>query len=62
MTAKDILDTIEGLSHSQGFYSRLYEYIMRLRDNSPENYTNYMKDLESHNFKNSVDLIMYLAT
>lgn len=62
MTAKDILDTIEGLSHSQGFYSRLYEYIMRLRDNNPEDYTNYMKDLESHNFKNSVDLIMYLET
>lgn len=52
MNAQEIMDTVKELSHSQGLYCRLYEELM---DN--EEVLNY---LVSQNFKDSLDLIMFI--
>ena len=48
------MNSMKGLAKCQGFYSRLYDYI--LTDNSEE----FISKLESQNFKDTVDLILYL--
>lgn len=62
MKREEILKVIEELSHSQGFYSRLYRELIDLKENNIEDYNNVMNALELENFKDSVDLILYLET
>lgn len=50
------------LSKSQGLYSRLVNQLLDLRDNDPMAYNDYMTELESHNFKDVVDLILYIES
>lgn len=54
MTKEEILDTIKTLAHSQGFYSRLYANI---KDNDKA-----LDYLVSQDFKNPVDLILFIET
>ncbi len=56
MTRNEIINTIESLAKSQGFYSRLYSF---LNENSEES-EKYLDLLENENFKDPVDLILYL--
>ena len=56
MNRQEILNTIKSLSSSQGFYGRLY---MQLSDDSEE-VNEYLDYLESQNFKDPIDLIMFL--
>lgn len=56
MTRNEIINTIESLAKSQGFYSGLYLF---LKENSKES-EEYLFMLENKNFKDPVDLIMYL--
>lgn len=53
-----ILDWIKQLSGSQGFYQRLYD---KLTDGSDES-SKYLEHLESQNFKDIVDLVLYLES
>lgn len=53
-----ILNWIKELSTTQGFYQRLYD---RLTDGSEES-SEYLNHLESQEFKDIVDLILYLET
>lgn len=50
MTKKEIMEAIKRLSHSQGFYSYLYEFFKE----HPEALESFAKN----NFKDSVDMIM----
>lgn len=59
MTKQDILDTIHDLSRSQGLYSRLYQHLMDLEENDPEQYEWFMNHLQQQHFKDPVDLVMY---
>lgn len=54
MNKEQILDAIYSLAHSQGFYGRLYEAIQE--DDS------ILEELESQNFSDVVDLVLYLET
>ena len=52
MTRQQILNTIKTLAQSQGFYVRL------LRD--IDEYPAILDDLEAQNFKDPVDMVLYL--
>ena len=62
MKKSDILDTISDLSKSQGFYSRLKHNLEELFENDRESYNDYLNSLEDKQFKDPVDLIMYLES
>lgn len=57
MKREEIMETIKTLASSQGLYSRLYRDLMELDE---EKYDEVMTELESQNFKDGVDLIMYI--
>ena len=52
MTAEEIMDAIQALTHSQGFYGRL---LMDIHDD--EEILDY---LVAQNFKNVVEMVMFL--
>lgn len=55
MNKKEILDCIESLANSQGFYTRLYQFLTEDTEDSEE----YLDMLVEKDFKDSIDLIMY---
>lgn len=58
MKKKEILNAIRSLAASQGFYSRL---LISLSSNEPDSVA-YLEYLEEQNFKDAVDLIMFLES
>ena len=52
MNEEQILSAVESLSHSQGFYGRLLEYLI----GSPE----VLSRLAKQNFGDVVDLVMFV--
>lgn len=57
MKREEIMETIKGLASSQGLYSRLYKDLMALDENE---YDEVMTELESQNFKDGADLVMFI--
>ena len=55
-----ILETVKGLRHSQGFYSRLYSDLMEDIKYNKENISDFLNNSELPKFKDSLDVIMYL--
>lgn len=62
MKREQILKTIAGLARSQGFYGRLLMILSNLKSNDPEKYEKAMSELEAKNFKDELELILYLET
>ena len=58
MKKKEILNAIKSLAASQGFYSRL---LISLSSNEPDSVA-YLEYLEEQNFKDVVDLVMFLES
>lgn len=57
MKRDEILETIRSLAQSQGSYGRLLQDL----ENMPkELYNTVMADLEAQNFKDAVDLVLYI--
>lgn len=56
MSKAEILNYLESLAKHQGFYYRLYQ---RLTDGSEESEI-YLNELVSKNFKDFVDLLLYI--
>ena len=56
MKKEQILNAINNLSASQGFYGRLYE---KLTDGSEES-EDFLNTLEKQNFGDVVDMVMWL--
>ena len=52
MNKKEIMEAIEALAHSQGYYARLYDTLKE----HPE----ALDFLEKQNFKKPIDIIMFL--
>lgn len=50
-------DTVNTLRNSQGFYSRLFQTINQLSD---EAYQELTRLLDKQNFKDSVDVVLWL--
>ena len=62
MKRDEILKAIGSLASSQGLYSRLYLNLTELRTDDPDEYDRIMTQLEEQNFKDAVDLVMYLES
>lgn len=60
MKMNDILNAIRELANSQGFYGRLFRDLTELKENDLEQYNSIKEELESQNFHDTLDLIMYL--
>lgn len=60
MDEKQIIETIVGLSHSQGFYGRLYERMMDAKENDPDAYAEFMDDLVAQKFASPLELVIYI--
>jgi len=57
MNREQILDAFRSLAHSQGFYGRLLEQIDSVDEETRED---FLSDLESRNFRDVVDLVMWI--
>ena len=55
----DVIDIIDTLSHSQGFYGRLLRDIYELKKYEPEMFMIFVDEIESQNFTNVLDIVMY---
>ena len=55
----DVIDIIDTLSHSQGFYGRLLRDIYELKKYEPEMFAMFVDEIESQNFTNVLDIVMY---
>ena len=60
MNAIQVLDVIRELSHSQGFYSRLYQTILDLKESNEDAFNEWCDEIESLNFKEPIDVVLYL--
>lgn len=57
MKRKEILETIKSLGDCQGSYRRLYNHLMELDKRA---FDEVMSELENHNFKDDIDLILFI--
>lgn len=57
MKREEIMETIKMLANSQGLYSRLYGELMEMDEDELDE---VMTELESQNFKDGVDLVMFI--
>ena len=55
----DVIDIIDTLSHSQGFYGRLLRDIYELKRYEPEMFAMFVDEIESQNFRTALDVVMY---
>ena len=62
MNVIQVIDVIRELSHSQGFYSRMYERILELHRNDQECFENFKREVEAQNFKDPVDVVLYFES
>lgn len=60
MKEREIMQEIRELSFSQGFYGRLYENLLNLRQYDRITYDLVISELEAQNFSGPVDLVLYL--
>ena len=59
MKIEEIKSTIKSLASSQGFYGRLLASMETMEKMFPKDYEEVVKELESQNFQDAVDLVMY---
>ena len=62
MNREQIMQVIRMLAKSQGFYSRLLEGLMEMRDERPDELDNYLSLLESKNFQDELDIVLYFES
>lgn len=56
---EEVVDVIEMLSYSQGFYGRLLEEILYIEENEPEKYEVFKTIIEQQDFKDPVDVVLF---
>ena len=56
MKAKDVINVIEELSYSQGFYGRLLRQIKGL---NAEDFREFCRVMEEQNFRDSLDVVLF---
>ena len=54
-----VIEVIEMLSHSQGYYGRLLRDIMYIKENDPEKFDDFKFIIERKGFTNPVDVFMF---
>lgn len=55
----DVINILIELSYSQGFYGRLLRDIYELKKYEPEMFAMFVNEIESQNFTNTLDIVMY---
>lgn len=60
MKIDEILNLFRSLAMSQGFYGRLLVNIEELKKNDEESYENFVSMMESKNFQNPLDVILFV--
>jgi len=60
MKIEEIRQAIKQLAQSQGFYGRLDRTLSELQDEDIDRYEQVVAEFEAQNFKDVVDLILYL--
>ena len=56
---EEVVDVIEMLSYSQGFYGRLLEEIMYIEENEPQKFEVFKELIEEQGFKDPVDVVLF---
>ena len=59
MNRYEILETLENMAEQQGYYARLLFRLNEMKFYNPAGYERYMQELESENFIDEIDLLMY---
>lgn len=59
MDIEEVVDVIEMLSYSQGFYGRLLEEILYIEENDPVKYEVFKTVIEKQEFKDPVDVVLF---
>ena len=62
MKMNEIISVIEMLSQSQGFYGRLLRSIHELKQENEKEYNELKHFLESQNFSDSLDVILFFES
>ena len=62
MDIEQIMAAIRSLAESQGFYGRLYNELWEMQTNDPEKWEEVKNTLETQNFKDSLDMVMYFES
>ena len=56
---EEVVDVIEMLADSQGFYGRLLEEILYIEENEPDKYEVFKGFIEKQEFKNPVEVVLF---
>lgn len=56
---EQVVDVIEMLSYSQGFYGRLLDEILYIEENDPIKYEVFKTVIEKQEFENPVDVVLF---
>ena len=56
---EQVVDVIEMLSYSQGFYGRLLEEVMYIEENEPKKYEVFKTIIEKQEFEDPVDVVLF---
>lgn len=55
----DVIDVVESLSYSQGFYGRLLRDIIYMKEYEPEKFREFEDLIELAKLKDPVDVVMF---
>lgn len=56
---EQVVDVVEMLSYSQGFYGRLLDEIMYIEENEPQKFEVFKEIIEKQEFKDPVDVVLF---
>ena len=56
---EQVVEVVEMLSYSQGFYGRLLDEILYIEENEPAKFEFFKKVIEEQEFQNPVDVVMF---
>lgn len=54
-----VIEVVEMLSHSQGFYGRLLQEIKYIQEYEPEKFETFKEVIEAQEFTNPVDVVLF---
>lgn len=59
MNVEQVIALIMKLAESQGFYSRMLDNIIQMRNYNKEAFQEFKRQIEEQNFKDDIDVIMF---
>ena len=59
LNIEEVVEVVEMLSYSQGFYERLLEEILYIEENEPKKYEVFKNIIEKQGLKDPVDVVLF---